>query len=135
MNTSVAVTMGSHPSIVSGIGTTTRHATASPVDDTGLRAQLGQRLNDERKAVGQIIPRSAEPCDGEHAFDLTVVHSYSRFFREAFEQEFYLRKLAKHSVRVVSITQPVGDETEPVAGHLVRRGRVKPQDAEWLGRR
>ena len=53
-------------------------------------------------------------CDGEHAFDLIVVHSYSRFFREAFEQEFYLRKLAKHSVRVVSITQPVGDETEPV---------------------
>jgi site-specific DNA recombinase len=53
-------------------------------------------------------------CDGEHAFDLVVVHSYSRFFREAFEQEFYLRKLAKHGVRVVSITQPVGDETEPV---------------------
>ncbi|HEX2337634.1 MAG TPA: recombinase family protein, partial [Hyphomicrobiaceae bacterium] len=31
-----------------------------------------------------------------------------------FEQEFYLRKLAKHGVRVVSITQPVGDESEPV---------------------
>src|SRR5262249_27534137 len=53
-------------------------------------------------------------CDDEHAFDFIVVHSYSRFFREAFEQEFYLRKLAKHGVRVVSITQPVGDETEPV---------------------
>ena len=53
-------------------------------------------------------------CDGENAFDVIVVHSYSRFFREAFEQEFYLRKLAKHKVRVVSITQPVGDENEPV---------------------
>jgi site-specific DNA recombinase len=53
-------------------------------------------------------------CDGEQAFDLILVHSYSRFFREAFEQEFYLRKLAKHGVRVVSITQPVGDESEPV---------------------
>src|SRR5215475_10636518 len=53
-------------------------------------------------------------CDGEQAFGLILVHSYSRFFREAFEQEFYLRKLAKHGVRVVSITQPVGDETEPV---------------------
>jgi site-specific DNA recombinase len=40
--------------------------------------------------------------------------STSRFFREAFEQEFYLRKLAKHDVRVVSITKPVGDESEPV---------------------
>jgi len=37
-------------------------------------------------------------CDGEQAFDLILVHSYSRFFREAFEQEFYLRKLAKHGV-------------------------------------
>src|SRR5262245_45687031 len=53
-------------------------------------------------------------CDGEHAFELIVVHSYSRFFREAFEQEFYLRRLAKHGVRVISITQPVGDESEPV---------------------
>lgn len=43
-----------------------------------------------------------------------MVRSYSRFFREAFEQEFYLRKLAKHSVRVVSISQPVGDESEPL---------------------
>jgi site-specific DNA recombinase len=53
-------------------------------------------------------------CDGEQSFDLIVVHSYSRFFREAFEQEFYLRKLAKHGVKVVSMTQPVGDESEPV---------------------
>src|SRR5215470_11358592 len=53
-------------------------------------------------------------CDGEQSFDCIVVHSYSRFFREAFEQEYYLRKLAKHGVRLVSITQPVGDESEPV---------------------
>jgi site-specific DNA recombinase len=53
-------------------------------------------------------------CDGEHAFGFIVVHSYSRFFREAFEQEFYFRKLAKHGVKIISITQPVGDETEPV---------------------
>jgi site-specific DNA recombinase len=67
--------------------------------------------DDRRPSFQQMIERA---CDGEHAFDLVVVHSYSRFFREAFEQEFYLRKLAKHGVRVVSITQPVGDETEPV---------------------
>src|ERR1700730_1623394 len=68
-------------------------------------------VDDRRPAFQQMIERA---CDGEHAFDLIVVHSYSRFFREAFEQEFYLRKLAKHDVNVVSITQPVGDETEPV---------------------
>ena len=67
--------------------------------------------DDRRPCFQQMIERA---CDGERAFDLIVVHSYSRFFREAFEQEFYLRKLAKHGVRVVSITQPVGDEAEPV---------------------
>jgi site-specific DNA recombinase len=67
--------------------------------------------DDRRPCFQQMIERA---CDGEHAFDLIIVHSYSRFFREAFEQEFYLRKLAKHGVRVVSITQPVGDEAEPV---------------------
>jgi site-specific DNA recombinase len=66
---------------------------------------------DRRPVFQQMIERA---CDGERAFDLILVHSYSRFFREAFEQEFYLRKLGKHGVKVVSITQPVGDESEPV---------------------
>jgi site-specific DNA recombinase len=67
--------------------------------------------DDRRPGFQQMIERA---CDGGHSFDLIVVHSYSRFFREAFEQEFYFRKLAKHGVKVVSITQPVGDESEPV---------------------
>ena len=74
--------------------------------------EAGASAGDDRRPVFQQMIERA--CDGEHAFDLIVVHSYSRFFREAFEQEFYLRKLAKHDVKVVSITQPVGDETEPV---------------------
>jgi site-specific DNA recombinase len=72
----------------------------------------GASAGDDRRPVFQQMIERA--CDGEHAFELILVHSYSRFFREAFEQEFYLRKLAKHGVRVVSITQPVGDESEPV---------------------
>jgi site-specific DNA recombinase len=72
----------------------------------------GASAGDDRRPVFQQMIERA--CDGEQAFDLILVHSYSRFFREAFEQEFYLRKLAKHGVRVVSITQPVGDEREPV---------------------
>ena len=67
--------------------------------------------DDRRPVFQQMIERA---CDGEQAFEFIVVHSYSRFFREAFEQEFYLRKLSRHGVRVISITQPVGDETEPV---------------------
>jgi site-specific DNA recombinase len=78
--------------------------------------ESGASAGDDRRPVFQQMIERA--CDGERAFDLIVVHSYSRFFREAFEQEFYLRKLGKHSVKVVSITQPVGDESEPVQGMM-----------------
>jgi site-specific DNA recombinase len=74
--------------------------------------ESGASAGDDRRPVFQQMIERA--CDGERAFELILVHSYSRFFREAFEQEFYLRKLAKHGVRVISITQPVGDESEPV---------------------
>jgi hypothetical protein len=30
-----------------------------------------------------------------------VVHSFNRFFRDHFELEFYVRKLAKNSVKLV----------------------------------
>ena len=35
---------------------------------------------------------------------------FSRFFRDHFELEFYVRKLAKNGVRLVSITQEMGDD-------------------------
>jgi site-specific DNA recombinase len=44
------------------------------------------------------------------AFDVIVVHSFSRFFRDQFQLEFYVRRLAKAGVRLVSITQELGDD-------------------------
>lgn len=44
------------------------------------------------------------------AFDIVLVHSFSRFFRDAFEMEFYVRKLARNGVKLVSITQELGDD-------------------------
>jgi site-specific DNA recombinase len=44
------------------------------------------------------------------AFDVIVVHSFSRFFRDQFQLEFYVRRLAKSGVRLVSITQELGDD-------------------------
>jgi site-specific DNA recombinase len=43
-------------------------------------------------------------------FDVVVVHSFSRFFRDHFKLEFYVRKLARNGVRLVSITQEMGDD-------------------------
>jgi len=44
------------------------------------------------------------------AFDVILVHSFSRFFRDQFQLEFYVRRLAKAGVRLVSITQELGDD-------------------------
>ncbi len=49
-------------------------------------------------------------CDDDHPFDVIVVHSYSRFFRDAFGLEMYIRKLAKVGVRLISITQELGED-------------------------
>jgi site-specific DNA recombinase len=44
------------------------------------------------------------------AFDVIVVHSFSRFFRDQFQLEFHVRRLAKNRVRLVSITQELGND-------------------------
>jgi site-specific DNA recombinase len=44
------------------------------------------------------------------AFDMILVHSFSRFFRDQFQLEFYVRRLAKNGVRLISITQELGDD-------------------------
>src|SRR6266516_3259025 len=44
------------------------------------------------------------------AFDVILVHSFSRFFRDQFQLEFYVRRLAKNGVRLASITQELGDD-------------------------
>ena len=67
--------------------------------------------DDKRPQFQRMIERA---CDGENAFDIVVVHSFSRFFRDAFGLEFYLRKLAKHGVRLISITQELGDDPAQV---------------------
>lgn len=52
-------------------------------------------------------------CDDDRAFDVILVHNYSRLFRDSFGQEFYLRKLAKHGVKLIFITQPLGNDEDP----------------------
>jgi site-specific DNA recombinase len=59
-------------------------------------------MDDHRPEFQRMIERA---CDDDHPIDVIVVHSFSRFFRDAFALEMYVRKLAKHGVRLVSITQ------------------------------
>ena len=57
-------------------------------------------------------------------FDIVIVHSFSRFFGDHFEFEFYVRKLAKNGVKLVSITQEMGDDRM----HVTMRQIMAPFD-------
>ena len=46
----------------------------------------------------------------ERRFDVICVHAFSRFYRNGAEMELTIRKLRKHGVEVVSVTQPTGDD-------------------------
>ncbi len=74
------------------------------------------------KEEGRPVFRSMldDARDPSRPFDAIVVHSYSRFYREGAQQELTLLELRKAGVRVVSITQQLGDEDEPSA-RLLRR--------------
>lgn len=105
--------------------------------------------DDKRPQFQRMIERA---CDGESAFDVIVVHSFSRFFRDAFGLEFYLRKLAKHGVKLVSITQELGDDPAQVmmrqvialfdeyqskenAKHVLRAMKENARQGFWNGAR
>lgn len=71
-------------------------------------AEPGNTATDDRRPSFQSMIEAG--LTKPPAFDVIVVHSFSRFFRDQFQFEFYVRKLAKNGVRLVSITQELGDD-------------------------
>lgn len=71
--------------------------------------------NDNRPEFQRLLDAAT---GGTSPFDVVVVHSLSRFMRDAFLQEMHVRRLAKAGVRLVSMTQEVGDD--PI-GVMVRQ--------------
>src|SRR6516162_179179 len=68
----------------------------------------GQSATDDRRPEFQRMIDAA--TTKPPTFDVILVHSFSRFFRDQFQLEFYVRRLAKSGVRLVSITQELGDD-------------------------
>src|SRR3546814_12071193 len=65
--------------------------------------------NDRRPEFQRMIEAgTSKPAP----FDVVLVHSFSRFFRDAFDMEYYHRKRPKNDVRRLYITQRHGDEME-----------------------
>lgn len=67
--------------------------------------------DDNRPEFQRLMERAT---DGDRPYDVVLVHSYSRFFRDSFSLEMYVRRLAKADVRLVSITQELGDDPAQV---------------------
>jgi len=70
--------------------------------DAGVSA-----TSDRRPEFQRLIEAASEQ---PAPFDIILVHSFSRFFRDHFELEFHIRKLARNGVKLISITQEVGDD-------------------------
>ncbi|KAB0678556.1 recombinase family protein [Aureimonas leprariae] len=71
----------------------------------------GVSATDDRRPAFQALMDRA--CDVDRPYDVIVVHAFSRFYRNGAEMELAIRKLGRHGVEVVSITQPTG--TDPSA--------------------
>jgi len=67
--------------------------------------------DDNRPEFQRLMERAT---DTDRPYDVVLVHSYSRFFRDSFALEMYVRRLAKADVRLVSITQELGEDPAQV---------------------
>jgi site-specific DNA recombinase len=62
---------------------------------------------DARPEFQAMVSAARSP---EHPFDIILVHSFSRFFRDETLFEITRRDLDKKGVRIVSVSQPLGDD-------------------------
>jgi len=92
------------------------HCKAKGWDVVGEYVEPGASATDDRRpSFQQMIADGLGP---NRPFDVVAVHSFSRFFRDAYKFEFHRRKLDKAGVGIVSITQEIGDDP---MGDMVRQ--------------
>ena len=102
-------------SLVDQVAAITSYCDARGIMLTDVYREPGASATDDNRPQFQSMIETA--TSRERPYDLVIVHSFSRFFRDQFEFERYRRKLAKAKVELVSITQDVG---EGATGDLVR---------------
>jgi site-specific DNA recombinase len=64
-------------------------------------------MDDRRPELQRLLDLVIE---GGAPYDVVLVHSFSRFARDHFALEYHVRRLRKAGVRLVSITQDLGDD-------------------------
>lgn len=79
-------------------------------------SEPGASALDEDRPIFQEMIYKATRID--RPFDFVVVHSLSRFSRDALHSELYVRQLRKAGVELVSISQDIGQDT---GGEFIRK--------------
>ena len=97
-----------------------RKVTAAFCDQNGYAiveefVEAKTATDDRRPVLQDMIDRACAP---DHPYDAIVFYAFNRFFRNVAEMELTIRKLRKHGVEVVSVTQPTGDDPSQI---LVRQ--------------
>ncbi|WP_374308937.1 recombinase family protein [Methylocella sp.] len=87
---------------------TTRHCVSNNWQIVDEYVEPGATATDDRRPAFQAMLERA--CDADRPYDVIVVHAFSRFFRDGVGMELAVRKLRRHGVEVVSITQPTGSD-------------------------
>ncbi len=65
--------------------------------------------NDRRPEFQRMIEAgTSKPA----RFDIVIVHSFSRFFRDHFELEFYVRRLAAATAATISVLSPSASRSQ-----------------------
>ncbi len=93
-----------------------KYAQAREFDVVGEFVENGVSGRDDRRPQFQSMIDAA--CRKPKNFDVILIHSFSRFFRDEVSFELYRRKLEKYGVTVLSITQEM---SEGPGGELTRR--------------
>ncbi|WP_374308368.1 recombinase family protein [Methylocella sp.] len=87
---------------------TTRYCLGNGWQIVDEYVEPGATATDDRRPVFQAMLERA--CDADRPYDVIVVHAFSRFFRDGVGMELTVRKLRRHGVEVVSMTQPTGSD-------------------------
>ena len=87
-----------------------RHVICNEYIEPGATA-----TDDKRPAFQQMI---LDASSDAKPFDAIVVHSLSRFFRDQLELGLYERRLNRHGVKLISVTQQTADDP---AGQMARK--------------
>lgn len=120
------------------------------IDVVAEFVEPGASATDDRRPEFQRMMDAAQTKPAP--FNVIIVHSFSRFFRDQFQLEFYVRRLAKNGVKLVSITQDLGDDPMSVmmrqimalfdeyqskenAKHTLRAMRENARQGYWNGSR